>query len=39
MEAAPEMREEFGYGHKQATAGNLSTENFQRLLEKLGFAK
>lgn len=34
---APELSEEFGYGHRQATAGNLSVENFEKLLGKMGF--
>jgi len=37
MHAAPELSSEFGYGHKQATSGNLSTEDFPKLLRCLGF--
>jgi len=35
--AAPELKDEFGYGHRQAAGGNLSVEGFELLLERLGF--
>jgi single-stranded-DNA-specific exonuclease len=37
MAAAPELKDEFGYGHRQATAGNLSAAAFEQLLQGLGF--
>ncbi len=33
------VENEFGHGHDKATGGTLSNENFDRLLESMGFAK